>query len=144
MPKSRRMLCIASEVLVVMAIEPQYTGQAFLPNAAAPASILVAEDPFVSSFLRTVLKRHGHRVVLGQAARSSELLRRGDIAADLVITNRPEEFLDFAADIHLLYISAAPDYELASRFRTCDVLRKPFHNDELLRAVEHLIQTVVP
>src|ERR1035438_3330757 len=63
---------------------------AFLPEHPSSASILVAEDPFVSSFLRTVLQRHGFEVVIGEALRASELLSQGEVAADLLITNQPE------------------------------------------------------
>ncbi len=108
------------------------------------ARILVAEDSFVSSFLRTVLQKHGHKVVTGDAARASELIRQGSVVADIVITNQPEVFLEFAPILPMLYIAASPDPELASQFPICRVLRKPFHNDELLAAVEQLADSVVP
>jgi hypothetical protein len=117
--------------------------QAFLPEHPVSARILVAEDPFVGSFLRTVLQRHGHKVVTGEAVYSSELVRQGRIAADVVITNDPEAFLPLAGTLPLLYIAASPDPELASKFAACRVLRKPFHNDELLEAVEDLAHSVV-
>jgi hypothetical protein len=114
---------------------------ALLPDCA---KILVAEDPFVSSFLRTILQRHGHAVVVGDAARVSDLLRRDSVAPAVVITNRPEAFVEFAGSIHLLYIAATPDFHLASQFSTCRVLSKPFRNDELLEAVDGLAHSVVP
>jgi hypothetical protein len=117
---------------------------ASLPGGPVSARILVAEDPFVTGFLRTVLQRHGHKVVTGEAVGASELLRDGSVAANLVITNRPEAFLPFAGTLPLLYIAANPDLELASRFLTCRVLRKPFRNDDLLDAVEDLAHRVVP
>jgi hypothetical protein len=106
--------------------------------------ILVAEDPFISTFLRTVLQKHGHKVMTGDAVRASELLRQGSVAADIVITNQPEAFLEFAGMLPILYIAAAPDPDLASKFATCRVLRKPFRNDDLLAAVEQLADSVVP
>jgi hypothetical protein len=108
------------------------------------ARILVAEDTFVSSFLRTVLQKHGHKVFIGDAARAGELIRQGGVVADMVITNQPEVFLEFARILPLLYIAASPDPELASQFPICRVLRKPFHNHELLAAVEELADSVVP
>lgn len=105
---------------------------------------MVAEDPFVSSFLRTVLQRHGHDVTIGEALHASELIREGGISADIVITNTPEAFLPLASTLPLLYIAANPDPELASKFPACRVLRKPFRNDELLEAVEDLVHGVVP
>ena len=107
-------------------------------------TILVAEDPFVSSFLRTMLQRHGHKVVIGEAVHASELLRQGSIVADVVITNQPDVFLESAGKIHLLYLAATPDFHLASQFPDCRVLRKPFRNDELLEAVNSLAHSVIP
>lgn len=120
--------------------------QSFAEPALLPpvCTILVAEDPFVSSFLRTVLQRHGHTVVIADAARVSDLLQRDSVSADVVITNRPDLFLEFAPRIHLLYIAATPDFDLASQFPMCRVLRKPFRNDELLEAVDDLAQSAIP
>ena len=116
----------------------------FSPGGPPSARILVAEDPFVSKFLRAVLQRHGHNVVTGEAAQASELLRAGSVIANVVITNQPEAFLPLAGTLPLIYIAANPDPELASRFPTCRVLRKPFRNDELLEAVKELAHGVVP
>lgn len=115
-----------------------------LPGHAFPARILVAEDPFVGTFLRTVLQKRGHKVVTGEAERASDLLGEGLIAADIVITNRPDAFLAFAERIPLLYLASTPDDELAARFSHCRVLRKPFRNEELLVALEQLACSVVP
>jgi len=98
----------------------------------------------VGSFLRAVLQKRGHKVVTGDAVRVSELLRQGKVDADVVITNQPEAFLEFAGRLPLLYIAANPDPELASRFSQCRALPKPFRNEELLRAVEQLASPVVP
>jgi hypothetical protein len=111
---------------------------AFFPERPAFANVLVAEDPFVSSFLRTILLRRGHKVMTGEAGRASQLMMEGSVTPDVVITNRPEAFLPFANSLRLVYIAANPDPELALRFLTCRVLRKPFRNDELLAAVEQL------
>jgi len=110
----------------------------FLPGHSSTANILVAEDPFVSSFLRTILQRHGHKVVVVGAPHASELLRQGTVVADVVVTNQPELFLGFAGRVHLLYTAAAPDATLASQFASCRVLRKPFRNEDLLEAVDAL------
>jgi hypothetical protein len=82
--------------------------------------------------------------VIDQALRASELLRHGDVAPDLVITNQPDLFLDLAGKVRLLYIAAIPDIDLASRFSQCRVLRKPFRNDDLLSAVEDLAHSDIP
>jgi hypothetical protein len=127
-----------------MAIPSEPPAQPHPPLAEAPqARILVAEDPFINSFLRTVLTRHGHTVVAGEPFHSSDLLLAGNLAADVVITNLPQAFLPFSATLPVLYIAASPDPELASRFRTCRVLRKPFRNDDLMEAVSELARAAV-
>ena len=131
-------------MLMAISSHPPTEQAAFLPEHPSSARILVAEDPFVSSFLRTVLQRHGFEVVIGEALRASELLSQGEVGADLLITNQPELFLDLAGTVRLLYIAATPDADLASRFANCRVLRKPFRNDDLLAAVEDLAHSDIP
>jgi len=113
------------------------------PDESNEARILVAEDPFINSFLRTVLTRRGHKVATGEPYQASDLVLRGDLKADVVITNTPQAFLPLADTLPLLYIAASPDPELVVRFRKCRVLRKPFRNEELLDAVEDLARLVV-
>jgi hypothetical protein len=128
-----------------MPISPQsFTEPPFPPNNSDIANILIAEDPFVSSFLRNMLNRRRHKVVIADASHAGELLRQRSVAPNVVITNRPEAFLEFADSVHLLYLSATPDAALASRFPNCLVLRKPFLNEDLLEAVEGLTHIVVP
>jgi hypothetical protein len=118
--------------------------EGFLVNRPSSVRILVAEDPFVVTFLRTVLQRRGHKVISGEAVASGDLLRERQITADMVITNRPDAFLDFAPWLPLLYLASDPDQQLARHFSHCRVLRKPFRNEELLAAVEQLACCVVP
>jgi hypothetical protein len=68
---------------------------------------------------------------------------QGNMAADLVITNNPEAFLPLAGTLHMLYIAANPDLDVASHFPACRVLRKPFRNVDLVEAVDQLTHTVV-
>ena len=110
----------------------------YLPVEHTPPVVLVSEDPFVGSFLRTLLQRRGYKVVNAQAQHGVELMLAGDIKAALVITNTPETFLPLADEISILYIAAAPDLSLAAQFASCRVLRKPFHADDLLRAAGEL------
>jgi CheY-like chemotaxis protein len=116
----------------------------FAPEESASADILVVEDPFVSNFVRAVLQKRRHKVVISEAERASELLRQGRLRPHLVITNKPEVFLQFADALPVLYIAANPDPRLASQFANCRVLRKPFRNDDLVEAVEELARDVVP
>ena len=112
------------------------------PGEASPTRILIAEDPFINTFLRTVLQRHGDKVIVGEAHQSASILQKGAIEVDLVITNTPTEFLEFSETIPLLYTASNPDPALASLFRHCRVLRKPFRNDDLLAAVEDLTRSL--
>ena len=130
--------------LMALYSESQAAPPPNLLRRQASVRILVAEDPFVGTFLRTVLQKHGHKVVTSDAVRATELLREGAIAADVVITNQPDAFLEFAGTQPILYIAASPDAGLASQFAICRVLRKPFRNEELLETVEQLAGSVVP
>jgi CheY-like chemotaxis protein len=102
------------------------------------ATILVAEDPFINSFLRTVLQRNGYKVLTTDPGQGSDWMRGGGVKADVIITNKPDAFLPFGEDLPMLYIAANPDPELALRFGACRVLRKPFRYEDLLDAVEDL------
>ena len=53
----------------------------------------------------------------------------------------PRWFLPVAGDLPLLYLSAAPDREVASRFPNLLVLQKPFRTADLLSAVNELTST---
>jgi hypothetical protein len=70
------------------------------------------------------------------------MLRSSAHQVDLVITNSPRDFLAFAGSLPILYMAAAPDLELASRFLCCQVLRKPFHPDQLLALIKDLTGSV--
>jgi len=124
--------------------EPSPGPHLFLREEPWSAKILVSEDPFISSFLRTVLQRHGHQVAICEPRRASEYLRTGRMNAKIVITNTPEAFLDFAGTLPVLYIAACPDPALALQFSACRTLRKPFRNDDLLQAVEELARCAIP
>jgi hypothetical protein len=124
--------------------EPREETQPISRAERTGATILVAEDPYINTFLRTVLQRHGHRVLTSDPDQGSDLLRAGGLKADLVVTNRPEAFLSFADTLPMVYIAAAPDPALALQFHACRVLRKPFRNDDLIEAVSELAQVDVP
>jgi hypothetical protein len=105
-------------------------------------AIVVVEDPYIRKYLRDVLVRHGYRVVGSEVPAATEMIRSGTDQVELVITNSPGDFLAFADRIPLLYISGAPDFELAALFFCCRVLRKPFHPDHLLATVRELTGSV--
>ncbi|MBZ5625666.1 MAG: hypothetical protein LAQ69_44290 [Acidobacteriia bacterium] len=111
-------------------------------SPAHQGAIAVVEDPFIQKYLRDVLVRHGYRVMGAYAERVIQLLQSEDDEIDLVITNRPGDFVAFADRVALLYLAAAPDLELASLFPACRVLKKPFQPEHLLAAIRDLIGSV--
>jgi hypothetical protein len=126
-------------------MEPQFAlipAERALQATACQGSIAVVEDPFIQKYLRDFLTRYGYRVVRCDAGAVAGMLRSAVEQVDLVITNSPRDFLAFAGSLPLLYIAAAPDLELASRFLCCRVLRKPFHPDQLLALIKDLTGSV--
>jgi hypothetical protein len=104
-------------------------------STSTSIKVLIAEDPFVSGFIRTLLSRHGLEVVNVSARRGLELIEAGELEANLVITNSPEVFLPVAGRIRLIYLAAMPDSSLIASFPSARALRKPFSNSELMEAV---------
>jgi hypothetical protein len=104
----------------------------------APYRILVVEDVFVRSFLRTALERLGHTVVCASAADAVRHLKAGEV--DLLVTNTPAAFGEFGEAVPLLFVAAFPDPALASTYRRWLPLRKPFQASELTIAVERLVE----
>lgn len=111
-------------------------------GATAQGAIVVVEDPYIRKYLRDLLTRSGYRVVGSETHRAIDMLRSGAEQVDLIITNSPADFLAFADTTPLLYLAGAPDFELASRFFCCRVLKKPFHPDDLVAAVRDLTGSV--
>ena len=102
-------------------------------------TIAVCEDPFVRKLVRDVLSRRGYRVIGTDVHQAVDLIRSGEEQVSLVITNNPEEFMDFAETLPILYMAAAPDEAIASQFRACLTLRKPFTTQDLVDAVGALV-----
>jgi DNA-binding response OmpR family regulator len=102
--------------------------------------IVVVEDPFVRNFLRAVLVRRGYRVLPGDVRQGLAALRDSSQKVQLLITNVPAAFTEFADLVPLLYLAALPDPSLALPYRKSRVLSKPFHPDELLALVQELLR----
>src|SRR5437764_1141877 len=102
-----------------------------------PRQIVVVEDAFVRSFLRTALERLGCVVICASTGDAAERLRNGGI--DLLVTNTPAVFAEFADSVPLLYTAAFPDPAVAAGFRRWAPLRKPFPASELTAAVDRLL-----
>ncbi len=101
-------------------------------------SILIVEAPIVQKFLRAVLEREGYQPVEAEPQSALELMKTSGPGVGVVITNAPGMFLAFADRVPLLYIAACPDLDMATRFRACRVLQKPFHPAQLVEAVRRL------
>ncbi len=117
-------------------------------------SILVVEDELaIRRLLRKILEARGYRVV--EASNGSEaldLVRRGDHAFDLVVTDvvmprlsGPElvgELRNDRPDLKVVFMTGYAQDELREQtvaVRGAEILEKPFPNDALLVAVRRLL-----
>lgn len=107
------------------------------------ASVVLVEDPLIRRYVRSVLAHRKRAVVDANASDAVDLVRSGESKVCLLITNRPGEFLPFAQDLPVLYVSSKPEQNLATAFRACRTLSKPFSPDALAAAVTELIGPVV-
>jgi CheY-like chemotaxis protein len=105
---------------------------------ATQTSIVIVEDPMVGRLIHSVLARLGYPITEASSATALDLFQ-GKAYPGLIVTNKPQLFLDFADHTRLLYVAAVPDYRLAEKFPMSRVLLKPFHPTELLNAVERLL-----
>jgi DNA-binding response OmpR family regulator len=104
------------------------------PSTTAPV-IVVVEDPLIRRYVRNVLGKSGHQVMESDAQDALKLASDGSVMLKLVITNQPQVFEDLDRSVPILYLSATPDWTLASRLPNMRVLLKPFRAHELLEAV---------
>src|SRR5438094_8608264 len=111
-----------------------------MPTEASSGVVVVVEDPFVRNFLRSVLERQGYEVLSGGVWHGLAALRDGSREVQLLITNRPSAFTEFADRVPLLYLAALPDPSLVSPYRDSRVLSKPFHPHQLLASVQELLR----
>jgi CheY-like chemotaxis protein len=100
--------------------------------------VLIVEDPLIQRFVGGILKRGGRLVVEADGDGALQILRAGETAVALLITNQPARFLDFAGTLPLLYFAAFPDPALADRFHRCRMLRKPFAPVDLMACAVEL------
>ena len=92
----------------------------------------------MEKFLHSVLKLRGYDAISVGPYSALDFMKTSHPGVGLVITNSPGLFLPFADRVPLIYVAACPDRTLASRFRSCQVLQKPFHPADLLKAIEVL------
>ena len=76
----------------------------------------------------------------GRVQHGLAALRDGTQEVQLLITNVPSAFTEFAGWVPLLYLAALPDLSLVSPYRNSRVLSKPFHPDHLLASAQELVR----
>jgi len=103
-------------------------------------TVLVVEDPFV----RSLLERRGYRVWEADIATGLSILSSGEHDIRILITNNPSAFAEVARTIPLVYMAAFPVEALAAPFQHWRALRKPFKPDQLLRAIQELLNEMPP
>lgn len=101
-------------------------------------TVAVAEDPFIGRYLRALLGRHGFQIVDHAPPVTLKLMESGELKPDILITNMPGEFTEFADEVGVVYLAAAPDPSLVEPFRKSRTLRKPFEAEQLLKALSDL------
>ena len=109
---------------------------------SASGLVLMVEDPFVCTYVRSVLVRRGYEFVEADAEGALQVLARREPPVCVLITNQPEPFLEYSDHVPVLYMASFPDLSLASRFRACRPLAKPFRSEQLVDAVEHLAGSI--
>jgi hypothetical protein len=102
--------------------------------------LVVVEDPMIANLVRTMLRRENFTVVITSTANAIAMVRGPERFNGVLVTNTPEDFLEFADTARLLYLSGAPDPEIQRRFRRCRVVRKPFAQVELLATLKELAE----
>jgi len=100
--------------------------------------ILVVEDPFIRKYVCRILGRVHDEAIEAEPRNVASILESSDLKVRLIVTNEPQLFVGRLEEIPLVYTSAFPDLALAARFRWCQILRKPFLPQDLLRAVNAL------
>jgi hypothetical protein len=84
------------------------------------------------------MQKHGYSVVIVGPSEAAGILRSASAPNEILLTNSPSHFLEFAERIPLLYLTSSPDPVMQSAFRSCRVVRKPFNPNELVEAVDAL------
>lgn len=102
-------------------------------------TIAVVENNSIGRLAAVILQQHGFSpTVLGVAEAAGIIrARKQDIAA--LVTNSPWLFLEFSADLPLVYLSSTPMPDMEAAFRACRIVQKPFKPVDLVKAVRELI-----
>jgi len=103
---------------------------------------MVVEDRLVSNLVRAVLRRQGYQVTVADTAdEATALIEAPESPVAILITNAPRAFRQFSGHVRLVYLSSQPDPALEAAFPACQVVVKPFIPQELVQAVDALIET---
>jgi hypothetical protein len=100
--------------------------------------ILIVEEASIGRLVKRVLAREGRNAIETDAAQALDFIARGDCRVKLVITNQPKAFAELNGMAPVLYLTAAPDLEVADHVFRVRILRKPFKTKDLLRVVAEL------
>ncbi len=100
--------------------------------------MIVVENSLISKLVRSVLRKGGYETIDADPLQAAQLLRLPGAKGEILLTNAPAPFLEFAHTVRLLYLTCHPDPHLESAFRECRVVRKPFVPDDLLAAIHEL------
>jgi CheY-like chemotaxis protein len=117
-------------------VTPKLTRDPSVPQKEK--ALVVVEDVLISKLVRTVMQKHGYSVVTVGPSEATGILRSATAPGEILLTNSPSHFLEFAEKIPLLYLTSSPDPEMQSAFRSCRVVRKPFAPNELVEAIAEL------
>jgi hypothetical protein len=101
-------------------------------------TLIVVEDLSISRLVRSVLQKKGRSAVVATPAEATEMLRAPESEAQILVTNTPDKFLEFAESVPLLYLTSSPILQLQYAFRNCRVVRKPFVPRDLVQAIDEL------
>ena len=107
-------------------------------------TVAVAEDPFVRRYVRALLVKYGFRIAENDVRLTRKLMESGELKPNVLITNDPDAFAGFAAELPVLYLAAAPDPARVEAFRNARMVRKPFQAQQLLAALSELTAGALP
>src|SRR5579871_5361196 len=104
-----------------------------------PHALIVVEESMIANLLRTMLRQENFTVLITNFVNALAMVQ-SERFSGILVTNTPQDFLEFADTVRLLYLSGAPDPDIGRRFRRCRVVRKPFTPVELVGALKELAE----
>jgi hypothetical protein len=105
--------------------------------------VLIVEDRFICTYLRSVLTRAGYRAVEAEHRTAVSLIHSGEVPVKAIITNAPETLQAEASRLPLIYTTSCPNPDATEGYRCYRILRKPFQPADLLDALREVCAAVV-